>query len=434
MGIKRCSKLHKAILASAVALFMLLSGAFAYADESIETELNSFKDDCVELMLPTDAETREYLEPDHIMSAEMPVEGENDLLLDVYYTYTDCGSGYYYLSSKEEAEEYYSLHGKDAIEEFFENHDANENYTLLSLGVPEYYSGNEDTFAVVTAKVRDESREKTFCEKIYITAYTPLDYGDAVNKIFLFSDAEKEYKAKRYNAVSTYAAIEKVCMDEFYDYGQDENYLRSLDELGYDDESYSEDSGPFMAWGGALFLLFFLLVLIGNKRSAVQGQKPQARKAASKQPDAIRLSGETLAGAAKAVRNEAREWKAKPASIKAKDKSPKRTKADVDDWMRSAPVEEPKRRHAGADDWIRSTAVEKPKKAKKKAADASRWKPVRDIDSTQLAHGHVSVAVTDAEERYFESLREMQKSGLVTKEEYNEILEKYQERKEWQKR
>ena len=102
---------------------MLLSGAFAYADEIIETELNSFKDDCVELMLPTDAETREYLELDHIMSAEMPVEGENDLLLDVYYTYTDCGSGYYYLSSKKEAEEYYSLQGENAIEEFFENHD-----------------------------------------------------------------------------------------------------------------------------------------------------------------------------------------------------------------------------------------------------------------------------------------------------------------------
>ena len=414
---------------------MLLSGAFAYADDNLlSEEWFEFKDGAVEMILPEDAETREYLETDHILSASMPVDGENDFLVDVYYTYSQRDTEYWYPTSKEEAKKYYTEVGEEAIWDFFENHGANEDYILTKLGEPTYYKGNNVAFACVTATIKDESRNKKFCERIYITAETPLRDGDVVNKILVFSDGDKTYKAKHYSEVAGYAVREKMCVDGFYDYSYAGSYLRSLGELDYDDESYEEDDGPFMAWGGALFLLFFLLVMIGNKRSAVQGQKPQSRKAASKQPDGIRLSGETLAGAAKAVRNEAREWKAKPASLKAKDKSPKRTKADVDDWMRSAPVEEPKRRHVGADDWMRSTAVEKPKKAKKKAADAGRWKPVREIDSTQLAREQVSVAGTDAEERYFESLREMQKSGLVTKEEYNEILVRYQERKEWQKR
>ena len=139
-----------------------------------------------------------------------------------------------------------------------------------------------------------------------------------------------------------------------------------------DDEIYYIEElirGLIYNYGAVLLIIFIILILLGKKHSVTGSQNPPVRRATVEH-------------------SETREWKAKPAATKTKNKT----------------------------------------------VNTGGWKWTNDISDVKLASGKETVAETDAEKRYFENLRTMQKSGLVTKAEYEEIVAKHEEHKEWQRR
>ena len=353
-----------------IALTFLASASLAYGASS----LYSVRDEKIEIELPDewtiveeDVSNSEGM-AEKILTAS--VEQSNYMLdLNVFFIKEDTDDYIYFLEDKPAAMYYYDTYGKDIVEEFYADRG---DYELLSLSEPEVYDGEWISFLKITATVQNAGGPP-YEELIYLTAANVT-----VHKLLIFSTHDQSY-----GAAEIEAAAEPI-VESFYDYGYDEEMLGISEE---DEPEQSGNAGPIIM---ALYILIPIIVI-----GTIIAKGVAKSKSKRKETDGLHIdkAQSINTNTNRKTKDRAGKWKAAGKAAFSNSKT--------------------------SDTFKTSDTLE----GKLSAKDRSH-SPDTLVRSAEQRTIH-----SDAGTKYVECLKTLHKSGLLTKEELREMIDKYEGRR-----
>ena len=370
-----------------IALMLILMTVFAYGEE---LEAGSYRDDEIEISFPAACSIEEIESSgeadggfEHILTADMS-SGDMPVKFDMYYSLNSEAEDYiYFHEDKESAFRYYDDYGAVEIaalaEEFSED-------KLLSLDEADYYEGEWVTYLVVKAVFERKDGKDPYDGLVYITACSAGDM--LVNKIMIFSGRDGNVSADELKAEA------QPVVDSFYDYGYDEVMAGVSEDdtyYGESDEAGSLFGEYFEIFIGIVVLICVLLIKTG---------------AGSKIAEKFSAGG---AG---------KNSQIKPLHKKTKKK---RTEEYLYKKPKGNPAEKGSYRSSGRK--REENCLHKIRRRKEKPQSGQAAGAAGQNTAHYSEHGFSRPA--SAEDRYIESLETLLKSGLLTRSEMIEMIEKH---------
>lgn len=291
--------------------------------------------------------------------------GETMLHLDLYYMQDETTDGEYFCfdGSEEEAMLYYEQYGMTAIENLYGSISNDASFTV---GDAEFWDGEWNGFLVVKVTgnmtPKDGGQSYAFADTVYLTCNMAGTDDIVVHNLLVF------YNEDHTAITGKSADVAREVADGFYDYGYSDSQAgvsgsTYSDEWGDDGTDISEIIGAAIPVLGALGVFVLLFV--------------RKRIAAKKRPS-DQLTGRLSGTESKKQR---------------RHKTPSKPKAD----------------NAKAHDHVRE---------------------ILQINQTYRQKDGKSPAeqkrYLDSESRYLQSLETLQKSGLLTKEEMREMVQRHE--------
>lgn len=242
---------------------------------------------------------------------------------------------------------------------------------LVSLDEPGYFDSSMGSYAVVLATVQEEGTDKQHTERIYINGETPEFDGVLLNKIIIFQSTAADYPEN-----TLMQEYEEECINDLFDYTYAKTYVSS--------EGGSVDAGPEQQNDNGTFRdnRFWTNVMVFMPAIGAL---------------AIIAVVKIVSGAVRRRKEEGTEIHKHAA-------------------------------HSMESGWKRIKDMNPVKELMPSGKEKSEWGP-----SEEKLCGDF-VPETDAEERYYQSLLTLRKSGLLTRTEMSEMLNKHAEVKARQQR
>lgn len=305
---------------------------------------------------------------------------------DIYFIADESADGdYYYLGSDtEDTDEYYLEYGEAAVGEMYSNIEGSE---LISLSNDGQYITDWYTFVKLTAEVKSGSG--THRESVYLTASSTDSY--TISKAIVLSSAD--------GALSS-ADMEDIAapvIDDFFDYGYDGVMVGE----SFDDEYMSDDYDSSFDEGNMTNLLITVAIILSVAVAVTAAVKKKRGENSE-----VRSRGGMAAGTA--VPHDGRR-RMKPSG---RPSPAKPSDSTVTQTGRKA--ESVRDRAAGPAEHIRE---------KVRGASSSASENTGNSDNMGYS------ADGSDDRRYIDSLQTLYRSGLLTKKEMNEMIEKHSERK-----
>lgn len=338
--------MRRIIAWTAVLFIMIFSCAVVYGEEYYD-----LRNGDISLVLPdnwvyneSEPEESEGLPYEMIAQAFCDDEDAVPLCVDIFFMSESIphNESYYIDEGEEEALRYYEKYGRETLETLYNNVGWT---TSVTIGEPEYYSSQWNSFLVVPVSGMDIEGD-SYSDIVYLTC--GMIYGDEeetiVHRILTFyNDEGKVLTAEDLETVKRIA-------DDFYDYGYYEEPLFG--------GAFGEDTDGFSVILGIMCTAISVLVagigIVNNLKKKLEWKREGKPKQPPKRKD-----------------------KMKPEKVKKFT-----TKVSHD--------------HIG--DIVRKNQIDR--------KDGRR--------------------TSTSEERYMESLRTLRKSGLLTREEMQDMLERHE--------
>lgn len=394
---------------SVIAVMAVLAAMFAAPMAVFGDETWMFRDDRIKVDFPDGEVTECYsisVDPDKVISfakiAEAVLDDERGTMVaGIYFIADESSDGdYYYLSSdSEEADDYYVNYGEKAIREMYSNI---EDSKLVSLIQDGQYISDWYTFIRVIADVKTGSGIHS--EAIYLTAASTDSY--TVSKAIVLSPAEGSVLS-----ADDMEDMAKPVIDSFFDYGYDEVMVGE----SYDDEYTSDDYDSGFDVGNIMNTLIAAAAILSAVAALVSAVKKKRRENSEALSRGNMTTGTSqqrtvstesydsrTAGSRKRKGSGGRSSSTKPA-----DRTGRRAKT-----VHTAG--QGRGRAAEQTDRIRE-------KVRSASAAASKYK-----DRSRSVE--YSMSCSD-DSGYINSLQTLYRSGLLTKKEMNEMIEKHSKRK-----
>lgn len=378
----------KAIIWLTAAVFVLAGSVLAYADEYIEV-----KDGDISFVLPDGWVCNEIYDEDSEDSAceqiaEVYDETENSSLnMELYYARDEVDEyDWIYFRSDEDiydAMEYFDKYGKTAVQDIYAERIWSQK---LSIGEPELYEAEYCGFLVIPVnRVNDDG--ENLSEVVYLTCDMTNDEKEVIHKVLRFYNDDSSIAESQQEDI-------RLIADEFYDYGYG-------DDSSYDDDDYSssydDDFEVMSAILGFVTLVIpfafvvFLMIRVSKKNASSTGGLGNKHSNSGN-------GGNTWNG-----------WKRS-------DGAEKHKTVRKDDF--SAGFLKKRKDDFSAGFRSKSSSFGEDRSG---AAERTLHK--------QKQHPHDHIRPSNAEERYVESLRTLHKSGLLTREEMSDMLERHERNK-----
>ena len=395
---------------SVIAVMAVLAAMLAAPMAVFGDETWMFRDDRIKADFP-DGEVTECdsmtVDSDEVRNFEKIAEAILDdergtMVAGIYFIADESSDGdYYYLSSdSEEADDYYVNYGEKAIREMYSNI---EDSKLVSLIRDGQYISDWYTFIRVIADVKTGSG--THSEAIYLTAASTDSY--TVSKAIVLSPAEGSVLS-----ADDMEDMAKPVIDSFFDYGYDGVMVGE----SYDDEYASDDYDSDFDAGNIMNTLIAAAAILSAVAALVSAVKKKRREnsealnrgnmttGTSQRQEAVSSASHDgrTAGSRKRKGSGSRSSSAKPA-----DRTGRRAKTGQS-------AGQGRGRAAEQTDRIRE-------KVRSASAAASKYK-----DRSRSVE--YSMSCSD-DSGYINSLQTLYRSGLLTKKEMNEMIEKHSKRK-----
>ena len=395
---------------SVIAVMAVLAAMLAAPMAVFGDETWMFRDDRIKADFP-DGEVTECdsmtVDSDEVRNFEKIAEAVLDddrgtMVAGIYFIADESSDGdYYYLSSdSEEADDYYVNYGEKAIREMYSNI---EDSKLVSLIRDGQYISDWYTFIRVIADVKTGSG--THSEAIYLTAASTDSY--TVSKAIVLSPAEGSVLS-----ADDMEDMAKPVIDSFFDYGYDGVMVGE----SYDDEYASDDYDSDFDAGNIMNTLIAAAAILSAVAALVSAVKKKRREnsealnrgnmttGTSQRQEAVSSASHDgrTAGSRKRKGSGSRSSSAKPA-----DRTGRRAKTG---------------QSAGQG---RGRAAEQTDRIREKVRSASAA-ALKDKDRKRSVE--YSMSRSD-DSGYINSLQTLYRSGLLTKKEMNEMIEKHSKRK-----
>lgn len=388
---------------SVIAVMVVLAAMLAAPMAVFGDETWMFRDDRIKADFP-DGEVTECdsitVDSDEVRNFEKIAEAVLDdergtMVAGIYFIADESSDGdYYYLSSdSEEADDYYVNYGEKAIREMYSNI---EDCKLVSLIQDGQYISDWYTFIRVIADVKTGSG--THSEAIYLTAASTDSY--TVSKAIVLSPAEGSVLS-----ADDMEDMAKPVIDSFFDYGYDGVMVGE----SYDDEYASDDYDSDFDAGNIMNTLIAAAAILSAVAALVSAVKKKRRENSETLNRGNMTTGtsqrqEDVSSASHDGRTAgSRSSSAKPAD----DRTGRRAKTGQS-------AGQGRGRAAEQTDRIRE-------KVRSASAAASKYK-----DRSRSVE--YSMSCSD-DSGYINSLQTLYRSGLLTKKEMNEMIEKHSKRK-----
>lgn len=420
---KNMTKTHRnnvRLLVLMIVTFTLIAAVVPYTAEAAnETVLFTARNSDINIDFPTslllnaeeinpdEAETGNF---EHIVTADL--KNSKAFSMDLYYSVEESDNYFYFHENNKRADEYYETIGENAVIELYSDIEGNTLQTLVNKG---YFTGEWVTYLKLAAITKDEATGTERKDLVYITGNSVL-YGDSdvftVNKIFVFSGKNAATLPKDMENDAEYI------INSFYDYGYDEEKAG----VGNDgnDESFAEIKSSISSLWSLVFIAFIIYII---KRKS--GKKNTKNNVKNKNTGRYR-------------RAEAQEKK-KPWSKKTHDiefhvgektgkleKRMKKTKNEPFSETRSTSKSREKPVKKSKTDIYSKTDAAR-RDVQKNSAKAV---PVKGSDR----NARKALRREEGERKYMESLNTLLASGLLTRSERNEMLERHRRNSERGKR
>lgn len=417
------NKRQKIFTAIIMVMVFVASASFVSAKSY---DLRNDTSDSVTVELPDDWEMSEVAASqgdgsnEQIMYAYNEKDDSSFMDLSIFFMTRPYDEYIYFYSDQYGATSYYEKYGKGILEEYYSEHTDSE---LVSLGDAEYYGGEWNGFLKVSAVVnRDIKGEKKQGEElIYLTATDSI-----ANELLVFSGYDTS--GTPYTAAQMEDTARPI-VESFYDRGYGSQMLGedSYDSKYADDYADGSDTSQvdftaiLKALGGLLPLIViagsFIITIIkakNKKRSSddftVQGFKKKTEKKQSLEKQ--------LFSPRNTARHESRWDKTKP--DKARSNEARLDKGHADNSR-------PETRSNKT--WLDKVRLDKAQSGKTDGRTFTGWQPSKRTQGDAGSIGTAGRAGSDAGAKYIECLHTLYKSGLLTKSELGQMIDKYEKRR-----
>lgn len=393
---------------SVIAVMAVLAAMLAAPMAVFGDETWMFRDDRIKADFP-DGEVTECdsmtVDSDEVRNFEKIAEAVLDdergtMVAGIYFIADESSDGdYYYLSSdSEEADDYYVNYGEKAIREMYSNI---EDSKLVSLIQDGQYVSDWYTFIRVIADVKTGSG--THSEAIYLTAASTDSY--TVSKAIVLSPAEGSVLS-----ADDMEDMAKPVIDSFFDYGYDGVMVGE----SYDDEYASDDYDSDFDAGNIMNTLIAAAAILSAVAALVSAVKKKRRENSEALNRGNMTTGtsqrqEAVSSASHDGRTAGSRKRKGSRSRSSSAKTSERTRAKT-----GQSAGQSRGRAAEQTDRIRE-------KVRSASAAASKYK-----DRSRSVE--YSMSRSD-DSGYINSLQTLYRSGLLTKKEMNEMIEKHSKRK-----
>lgn len=399
---------RRAILA-VLSIVMIFAAQTVYADTYYTVRDANISLDVPDgwIMQEHSAEESTWKSYEHILHSS---DVDYNFNLNVYYGLDDAEEYTYSKTSKEEMLDYYEEYGEANIRWFYSEY---KQISGVVLQEPEFFEGDSDNFLVVEANVNTKNEEPVD-QLIYLTAYMADDGITMVHNLMVFSKGDSS------GVTSKEAEIAQKIVNTYCDYDYYNEYAGILDEYENYDEygEYEEDSDSGFGFVVPLILAvgaFVLKILEQRTKSPSKPKKAKKKSAAinlpfeKKDPRSATQDTAKKKDPGSTVRNILNKKDPRSATHDIAKKTGRKifTSKNKTDDLQLFADKTPKRNPTK-----RQSAYAAPKH---KSSQTSR---------TTTAQRKSQYAST-AEERYIKSLEVLRKSGLLTKEEMQEMIDKH---------
>lgn len=316
----------------------------------------------------------------------------------IYFIADESSDGdYYYLSSdSEEADDYYANYGEKAIREMYSNI---EDSKLVSLTRDGQYVSEWYTFVKVIADVKTGSG--THREAIYLTAASTDSY--TVSKAIVLSPAEGSLLS-----ADDMEDMAKPVIDSFFDYGYDGDMVGEP----IDDEYISDDFDSSFDAGNVINTLIAAAVIL----SAVAAFTAAVKKKRRENSEALSRGNTAADTIQRREMTASASYDSRPAGSRERKGSHSRASA-------AKPAERTGTTAGQAAGHGSGRAAEQMDRIREKVRSTSPA-AAKDKDT-----GSSYRASRSDDSGYINSLQTLYRSGLLTKKEMNEMIEKHSKRK-----
>ena len=399
---------EKRRMISVIAVVAVLAAMLAAPVAVFGDETWMFRDDLVKADFP-DGEVTECdsmtVDSDEVRNFEKITEAVLDdergtMVAGIYFIADGSSDGdYYYLSSdSEEADDYYANYGEKAIREMYSNIEDSE---LVSLTQDGQYMSDWYTFIKVIADVKTGSGIHS--EAVYLTAASTDSY--TVSKAIVLSPAEGSPLS-----ADDMEDMAKPVIDSFFDYGYDGDMVGE----SYDDEYTSDDYDSTFDVGNMINTLIAAAALL----SAVAAVAAAVKKKRRENSEALSRGNMTAGTSQRQEAVSSASYDSRPAGGRERKGSDRRSSS-----AKASERTSNKSGHTSVHGTGR--AAEQMDRIREKVRSAS---PAAAKDKAERRSVGYSVSGND-DSGYINSLQTLYKSGLLTKKEMNEMIEKHSKRK-----
>lgn len=374
------------------------TGAYAFTGGTY----HDFRDGDITLFLPDNwSSTEKYSSESEGRPYEMIGHAEHDgtggfmLSLDLYYLMDDALTDDYVYFHDDEADAmaYYENYGRNAIDTLYTGlpeigMSAQSQWTQSE---PTFFNGEWNGFLIINVTGSAENEEGTvenFAHTVYLTAEMSDDSEKVVHNVLVF------YRADGVALTEGELNPAQEIADEFYDYDY-ANVMAGVTEDSYWEDDYGEDGGFDKALtivlgivGTVIPLLIIVLVIVFIVKKVLRRKAEKVRDAA------------------------VRAYQQIPKEIKEAQQS-----FDLDDTINK---------------WKKRRAEQSSFSGKEQRAER---RTERKADRAERREGRAERRSTmqmrtreaeNAEQRYFASLQTLHKTGLLTKAEMRDMLERHE--------
>ncbi len=342
-------------------------------------------------------------------------EGQSGLNLSIYYTSEDTQGDYIYFDDdKNEAEWYYENYGFNAIDRLYEEvlgwPLANATGSSWTVSDPEFFKGQWNGFLVVNGEgnTNNDDENMVFNHTIYLTAQMTDDSKTVVHMLLVFY-------GEGYAALTEQQTkLAKEIADEFYDY----DYYNVLASVGADGDEYSGmvDSDGNSVVDILLGVFTFVVALLGFASTIIVF----VRKRAAKRRDRRNPAEDAV-----------RSFSAKARDVKQSLKfADGQISMDLNETLSKW-----KKRKAQKDSFSgQEQRMEKRTLRKENRAERrEERKPLQTAERRSTMQMRNREAES-AEQRYYDSLQTLLKTGLLTRDEMRDMLERHERSRMRQRR
>ena len=393
---------------SVIAVMAVLAAMFAAPMAVFGDETWMFRDDRIKADFP-DGEVTECdsmtVDSDEVRNFEKIAEAVLDddrgtMVAGIYFIADESSDGdYYYLSSdSEEADDYYVNYGEKAIREMYSNI---EDSKLVSLIQDGQYISDWYTFIRVIADVKTGSGIHS--EAIYLTAASTDSY--TVSKAIVLSPAEGSVLS-----ADDMEDMAKPVIDSFFDYGYDGVMVGE----SYDDEYVSDDYDSDFDAGNIMNTLIAAAAILSAVAALVSAVKKKRRE-----------NSEALNRGNMTTGTSQRQEAVSSASHDGRTAGSRKRKGSRSRSSSAKTSERTRAKTGQSAGQGRCRVAEQTDRIREKVRSASAAVS-KDKDRSRSVE--YSMSCSD-DSRYINSLQTLYRSGLLTKKEMNEMIEKHSKRK-----